>query len=539
LASEQSKWLAIVDTPGVQRYIFFTDRLKEIVRASALLEDINVEETEKCVRSVKGETIYFGGGGGMALFPDEQAVLAFEGALRKLYSKKAPGLGLKLEAIPVNPEGSFGAHRRMLQHRLAGAPTEPVALVHEPVMRICESCGRHPAKLRRIIFKDADSGEQESSLLCRICDSKRDPKNKADYFHDFVDFLHKQGEANQLSKPWQEFLESTPDPAGELLEKVPNDLNELGQLCQARPGYVGMIYADGNNMSQALDKLDPNETWDDGAVHRTRGFSATLLKAMKHSVFRAFLELPPPSSKDNLFPALMLFLGGDDVTLACPADRALDLGLHIAKNFEREMQDVGMSLSVGVALSQSGLPTHILLNHAKQVLSSAKHRAFWLEAMGRKEGVLPEFMGAIDFSVVPAALVEDLQETRKRDWRVADAALTGRPYSLAEMDALIADLDTLRRRISLSRLYDLAAACQESPAKGAMAFYKLVARASEKEAKALLKVFNCLAKPEQAVWQEPSPPVRPRSYTKLLDLLELYSFLKPAGKEGDRDHAAA
>lgn len=117
-------------------------------------------------------------------------------------------------------------------------------------------------------------------------------------------------------------------------------LREIGNVSIPR-GFVGYIYADGNNMGGYLRQHIRTP-------EKYREFSEQVLKATQNSVYIALKKHLQPRQLNHLtdpdnayrngqwiYPFEIITIGGDDVLLIVPADKALDIAKSIGEEFER------------------------------------------------------------------------------------------------------------------------------------------------------------------------------------------------------------
>ena len=229
--------------------------------------------------------------------------------------------------------------------------------------------------------------------------------------------------------------------------------------------YIGVIYADGNAMGQIVQALDQPETF--------RQFSRIVDESISEACFTALSQVSRPEA-DKVREALeqqqrleplaadILLLGGDDLLVVVPADRALDFASQVTDEFERltrekiaalqdkktqqffrdRLGDGGFTISCGVAIAKSNYPFYLSLDLAEQLLKNAKRRD--------SHDPQPEAQDAarIDFHVVAGANSHKLEEVREATYQVqTDAPRTLRPLSCSQLELL---------RTGVQKLHDVA-----------------------------------------------------------------------------------
>jgi CRISPR-associated protein Cmr2 len=207
-------------------------------------------------------------------------------------------------------------------------------------------------------------------------------------------------------------------------------LREIGNVSTPR-GFVGYIYADGNNMGGYLRQHI--RTPD-----KYREFSEQVLNATRNSVYVALEKHIKPRKLNNLidpdnshrnhkwiYPFEIITIGGDDVLLIVPADKALDIAKTIGEEFEREiLKSPGfrintaydpekvhryqgenpseytfqceLSMSAGVLITAENTPIYYAQELIEQLLKSSKKLAKELKRDYKYYG------GTVDFLVLKA-----------------------------------------------------------------------------------------------------------------------------------------
>ncbi len=266
------------------------------------------------------------------------------------------------------------------------------------------------------------------------------------------------------------------------------DVGEIGQA--SRPGrYIGLIYADGNNVARYIGTA--------GTPQEYAARASALTRAALEAVFTALARHLRPARIVNeqgapelVHPFEILTIGGDDLLLLVPGSKALDIALEIGLGFERslgktqlrELQDryAGttsggherytpiVGLSAGVVIAQENTPVFFMHNLAEQLLKSAKDLARARARAGMDTG------GAVDFMVLKSiTMITDRVKTFRKqalgDDDASDGTMyrrTARPYTWHELEGLLRTTRALRRaefpRSQLYRLRGVLDSAEES-----------------------------------------------------------------------------
>lgn len=304
-------------------------------------------------------------------------------------------------------------------------------------------------------------------------------------------------EQQSWEQRWETYLDAHPDTpyarqwrAGNRQARPARDLREIGRQSQR---YVGLIYADGNNVSRFIATLKTIDVY--AAV------AHILSDCAEQSVFAALAAHlhPAPIDGEIVHPFEILTIGGDDLLIIVPGNRAFEIALTIGTTFERDItcrleeldlpalnalkreripdryrslqselarrsKDYNplLGLSAGVVIAQENAPVFFLQKLAEELLKSAKdlarHRADQMQPR--------DFSGALDFMVMKSiTMVTDniasfrkhaLSDVARKDQDAATRRLTARPYTWHEFAGLLTTVRALKdRQVPRSQLYRL------------------------------------------------------------------------------------
>lgn len=248
--------------------------------------------------------------------------------------------------------------------------------------------------------------------------------------------------------------------------------------------YIAYIYADGNNMGGYIQEIKTPEKY--------RRFSEDISKITEQSVYKALakhltihyvqgLTNPDEIRMNNrwIHPFEIITIGGDDVFLIVPADKALQIAQTIGEVFEDELakkseyqissnpqpqlihryQPIAakpskscLSMSTGVLITAEDTPILYAENLTSQLLKSAKERAKKLKKQGY-------YGGTVDFLVLKSVTMisSDIKEFRRdglvktfedRKMHTGEQPkslyLYAAPYTLHELEGLITFIQALK-----------------------------------------------------------------------------------------------
>lgn len=354
-------------------------------------------------------------------------------------------------------------------------------------------------------------------------------------------------------------------------------VREIGDASQPK-GFVAYIYADGNNMGGYIQrKIKTPEDY--------QNFSRDIFKAIEESVYAALTEhLEPHKLNPNLqaerkstkevwiHPFEILTIGGDDVMLIVPADKALAIAKTIGEEFEKilltkpinykedeiynpqsvhryhgEKQVVSnnqckLSMSTGVLITAEDTPIYYAQKLTEQLLKSAKKRAKELKKDNKYYG------GTVDFLVMKSVTMisSNISEFRtngltKTVNQKQKLKLYAAPYTLHEIGGLLATAKALKDAdFPKSQLYQIRSLLERGKQTAILNYLYFRARLSNKNAQDLLRseFENAWCKPKDkdnkgnlAPWmslkeKKEDPEDKVTYETIWRELVDLYPFIE-------------
>jgi CRISPR-associated protein Cmr2 len=252
---------------------------------------------------------------------------------------------------------------------------------------------------------------------------------------------------------------------------------DIGEIAQASEPerYIGVIYADGNNVGRRLATLTNPGDYTEFGRKMDHDINQAVFTALA-SKLRPTEVHPEYGPKRFVHPFEIITVGGDDVLLIVPGSAALEIALTLAYTFERNQAagdtarqpfgryalamdkgyDFGsytpsLGLSAGVVIAPETTPIFFLRDLAEELLKSAK----------KKVRPCPECGGAVDFMVLKSVtMVTDRISTFRAAAYGGDAPGvprgTARPYLWPELQGLLRSAQQLApKRFPRSQLYRL------------------------------------------------------------------------------------
>lgn len=554
----------------IKQYVFESARLPEIRGASALLDRINRVDTPRLWDAPEGIgcrecIIYANGGEVLAFAPVNKAAWVVD-EVEQLYTREtmvaqsvavwrafelnqirngllagktfdAAVAGKLLGYVPTG-DVSFGSlitplalARFRRREANGGEDRNPRPLAHietVPFARRCSSCERRAAVVNARVAAGEDRPMCEPCARKRIFGqlTKRKDIDRSWWVKEHFAWDPEAG--NRKAWSWathfEDWLEEDSECKTELRAKYAVDergqplagvrdlpaVRDLGEIAQAsKPsGFIGVVYADGNNIGQLLERLQTP------AQYAT--FAHKVYQATREAVFEALAQNLRSKSIQRrresttlIHPFEILSIGGDDVFLIVPAHVALPLACDISVNVERELlaadpmfeqrnvddsevnydwprvqrcrgealgKQCQVSLSAGVIIADAHTPIFYLEELASQLLKSAKRRAKWLKREHNYYG------GTIDFLPLKSvtAISGTIEQFRSVALTEGDRRLYARPYTVAETRMLLETIRLLKRAdFPRNQLYRLRESLSSGSVQSSVDYHYFLSRDRE------------------------------------------------------------
>lgn len=446
-----SKTLLLVETGGIQNYVFGSNELLQNIGASELVAQATskwvVEVLDDLVKgkhnaqwdkqkhdvalntdlvlapALAAEVIYSGGGNALILFDNhDELSKKFAKALSMKALSEAPGLQLVLKQIPFNPTNDklSASHQELLtvlaKRKLARKPSVP--LLGLGVTAECVYTGK-PA-----IEWNKDEQPISSEVVAKLAVKDRGIRRL-------------NGQLAQVDLKDYEFI---------------YDFDHFGTKGEST--YLAVIHADGNGMGDRIKAIGEEHPANDEYVRKLRGFSgsvkiasSTALQATmkmlldniivdeKNKTRKIADRVPIPfikGKKDSApswrLPFRPIVFGGDDVTFVCEGR----LGLAIATKYLQEFSQQKLAdeknahARAGVAVVKSHFPFSRAYELADDLCGTAKA---YIREWERKKS---HGVTALDWHFAVTGLVRPLKEIREREYQAKEGDLCLRPLRLSD-----------------------------------------------------------------------------------------------------------
>jgi len=417
--------LTIVDTTGIQEYIFGTNNLPQNIGASYLVESAtrqwvvdaldalpakhNVRDfdsdspfiPDRMIEdgTLQAEIVYAGGGNTVILFASYELAVAFARRLTRQVLLEAPGLQLVLVHQNFDWQsqslgGKSGVVKRAMNCLAARKAnrTGSWPLLGLGVTAACVFTGL-----------PAVAEDEDERLISAEVRAKLHAERKAhDRLKQLVQF-HGYG--------------------------VPKDFDDFGRT-KGESSYIAVIHTDGNGIGKRIQRIRdgyPTSADNRKYIQEIRAFSLSIQTAARkalqstvgklvtsvdeHQIISGVIEL-----EKNQLPFRPIVFGGDDVTFVCDGRLGLSLAAYYLEQFSGMKLEDGdpAHCRAGVAVVKTHYPFARAYALANDLCRSAKQYI--------KEQQQPPFaeegLTALDWHFAVGGLVLELTEVREREYTV-------------------------------------------------------------------------------------------------------------------------
>jgi len=437
--------VTVLDTTGIQPYIFGSNRLRENIGASYLVSQATDswarEALEKLKNQIKqkvyafdpeknqpdakphieddelaAELIYAGGGNTVLLFSDKQYAVQFTQILSKRILTEAPGINL----VAVHKE--FDWDNQSLYQ-----------VVQDLMKNDLDTKKRSRVPSAPLLGLGVTATCRSTQLVAVGMSEK---------FEDDEPYL--------ISREIQKKLDAVRLANRQLRERLINTSSEIYEFplrtdymgrSEGDSSYVAVIHADGNGMGKRFQNFGSDKCNRDYIIairqlsHSVNQAGITALKNVVDILVKS-IEIDKDRKrkvkeqfeiKDNYLPFRPLVYGGDDVAFVCDGR----LGLELATIYleELEKQPIADAKPIKACAGICVVKTHYPFARAYQLSEELCRQAKCFVKEERKKSVKEDF-SALDWHLAASGLIGSISEIRQREYQVQAGSLAMRPISL-------------------------------------------------------------------------------------------------------------
>lgn len=373
-----SKYLYGAAVQGIQNFIFQTNQLCDIVGASELVENICTTLFRKLVQGddeknkripdteYENNSIIHAAGNIKHIFTDAEECKRIVRDFPRKVVEYAPGITISQAVVELDDKNDFGEQVDDLEKKLRAQRNKPMASTTIGLMAMHRNPNTGLPAVARI---------KEEKYLDTATLAKRNMSEET------IQRLCNDAFGKEIPK-----------------EQFAKDIEDITD----KNDWIAIIHADGNGLGQIVQKYGDKPD-------QFKKFSTNLDKNTKAAAVSAFEYIRKKYElKDKeIIPIRPIVLGGDDFTVICRADLALDYVTKFIEEFEEKNKDYNLTACAGIAYIKSSFPFYYGYELAESLCSAAKKdtKKFNQECPA----------SCIQFHKVQDSFVEDYQDIIKRE----------------------------------------------------------------------------------------------------------------------------
>lgn len=423
--------LTAIDTTQIQGYVFGSNRLKENLGGSELVEiatqrwvyealppSNNIVDTaegtideRQTIADMDAEVIYAGGGNTLILFNNMDLAVMFTRTLTKRVLLDAPSL----EIVVAHRKFVWGEKPALAKvaQELLGIDLARKKQCRMPSLPVLGLGVTAPCSSTGLVA----AGREDEKLIAREIKAKI-----SDGIQNGAESRIETKLARIAQSGW----------------KIPKDFDDLGRT-KGDEGYIAIVHTDGNGMGKRVERIaqqynspEQNRAY----ITAMRKFSKGLEEAARRALQRvvdlmadALIADGDLAERHDLnFPVRPIVFGGDDVTFVCHGKYGLPLAIRYLQAFEEEtMQEPafagkGAFACAGVAIVKTHYPFARAYRLSEQLCRSAKR-------IVRDQG---QDCSGLDWQIAMSGITGTLKDIRDREYSVDAGSLHLRPILMQE-----------------------------------------------------------------------------------------------------------
>jgi len=437
--------VTVLDTTGIQPYIFGSNRLRENIGASYLVFQATDNWAREALTKLKSqikkavygfepekhqpdakprieddglaaELVYAGGGNTVLLFSDKQYALQFTQILSKRILEEAPGINL----VAVHKE--FDWDNQSLYE-----------VVQDLMKNDLDTKKRSRVPSAPLLGLGVTATCRSTQLVAVGMSEK---------FEDDEPYL--------ISREIQKKLDAVRLANRKLRERLLNTTSEnyefplrtdyMGRSA-GDSSYVAVIHADGNGMGKRFQSFGKDKCNRDYIIdmrklsHSVNQAGITALKNVVDILVKS-IEIDKDEKrkikgqfeiKDNYLPFRPLVYGGDDVTFVCDGRLGLELAAIYLEKLEEQTIADGKPIKAcaGICVVKTHYPFARAYELSEDLCRKAKNFVKYESKKFAKED-----FSALDWHLAASGLIGSISEIRQREYQVQAGSLSMRPISL-------------------------------------------------------------------------------------------------------------
>lgn len=424
-------YAVLIDTVSIQKYVFGSNKLKENLGASFLIQEVYKRYLSDAIRNIglswdnlnawkdnphvilikngmDFEAGYIGGGNALLFFREKSKAASFINEWTKYLLVKTPGIVTAMACEEFNLD-EFPSEIKKLFIKLQENKFKNIPQTVLPRHGITAECSHTGYSMD--IWNDMEV-EEKQSYVSSVAYAKLKASKEA---------------TENLEKEFSDVLNNK--------YCFTDELDSLGQS-KGEESHIAIVHIDGNGMGKRFKKTT--------SLEQIRCLSITVEKATKKSfelmlnhIISEFGRIEealgfdedkkyPEEDSRKILPLRPIIIGGDDITFVCDGR----LGIYFARMFmeffetQTVSDNVKLSACAGIAITKTKYPFYRGYEIAEQLCQNAKKEI--------KEGDSGSWL---DFHIAFGGFSGSIEEIRESHYKSSQGSLFLRPYKINSTDA--------------------------------------------------------------------------------------------------------
>lgn len=496
----------MIDCNKIQDYVFASTKLRGICNASLLLDHIETVRVPETAKKHGGHMVRSGGGIAIARFNDPDKAVEFQRMAAELYREN--GLSITCHDKTVDSVSNFYKDvLAPLLYKINAKKQCPEGVFFNVSSILAVPCKYSGKGYAGCVVTGADGktgipishGEARKFLF-----EKGIHPIEQELLNEFEGFDLPADLGGVVS--WRKTLGPQEKPPGTSEERI-----------------LGIIYADVNGLGNLTRPIAQEE----GRYSEfCKGLRKSLSDSLKESIVKV-IGGEIKKDKRKFLPLKILYVGGDDLAVAVKGCYAMDIAVHLLKEFEvksasfiknMNINDLPefLTLSAGLVLAPCNYPVRSFNLLGNELENKAKYRGRNLQ--NEKKSPAPPSL--IDFCFVKNSSQGGLQEIRRYK-RIGDRLLYGGPYSPDELGSFRKAAQIIREKRFPSNKIRALSGILMLDKDNAEYQYLIWRNSLEKENQDTFRDVCRLLVPELAPGVLPFEERYEKESTRIIDLIEL------------------
>ncbi|MFN8672934.1 MAG: hypothetical protein U0457_12740 [Candidatus Sericytochromatia bacterium] len=412
----------LLDITSIQKYIFESNKLKDNLGASYLIQeiynsflkdsykktmdiDINIDDwkTENLVLP-KTPIGYIGGGNALVFFEKESNAIDFIKEWTKELLVKAPDCK-PISAINNFDLNSFEKSKKELFQKLRENKAKYSYSTTIPRHGFNLECPRTGLSAEEFYIEEEEAKNKTSKKLDASIEAYVSMVSMA-----------KIKASKESNKSYKNYLSKYPNI------EFPDKLENLGQK-ENEKNHIAIVHIDGNDIGEKFRKTKSL----DEIRELSKEISSITEKAFQALINWVVENIPNIKSsefdiKENFLPIRPIIIGGDDITFVCAGKLGIPFAKVFLEKFEKNSGDLKLTACAGVSIIKSKYPFFKGYQIAEELCANAKNF--------RKKEKINSSM--IDFNISSGGIFGSLEEIRNNHFSTPNGSLIFRPYLISK-----------------------------------------------------------------------------------------------------------